>query len=84
MGRGRGHGPGMMGQGPGAMGGMREDMTTLHAMFADKSKIRRKVTKLPDGAEAITESDDEAIADLIQEHCRQWKTALSETDRCHR
>jgi hypothetical protein len=47
---------------------MREDMTTLHSMFAQKDKIRRKVTNLPDGAEAVTESDDEAIADLLRAH----------------
>lgn len=68
MGPGRGHGPGMMGRGPGAMEGMREDMTTLHAMFADKNKIRRKVKNLPNGAVAVTESDDEKIADLLREH----------------
>lgn len=50
------------------MGGMREDMTTLHAMFADRDKINRTVTNLPDGAEAVTESDDEEIASMLQEH----------------
>jgi hypothetical protein len=68
MGHGAGHGPAMMGKGANAMGGMREDMTTLHAMFGDRDKIRRKITNLPDGAEAITESDDEAIAALLREH----------------
>jgi hypothetical protein len=74
-----GHGPGGMGPGPGgmgagmgrgpdAMGDMREDMTTLHAMFADRDKIKRTVTNLPDGAEAVTESDDKTIASMIQEH----------------
>ena len=67
-GPGMGHGRGMMGRGPGAMEGMREDMTTLHAMFADKNKIRRMVKNLPNGAVAVTESDDEKIADLLREH----------------
>ncbi len=65
------HGPGMgrgMGRGPGAMQGMQGDMTTLHAMFADRDKIKRTIKNLPDGAEAITESDDEAIADMLKEH----------------
>ncbi len=57
-----------MGRGPGAMQGMQGDMTTLHAMFADRDKIKRTVTNLPDGAEAVTESDDEAIADMLKEH----------------
>ncbi len=57
-----------MGRGPGAMQGMQGDMTTLHAMFADRDKIKRTIKNLPDGAEAVTESDDEAIADMIKEH----------------
>jgi len=57
-----------MGRGPGAMGGMRADMTTLHAMFANRDKIRRTITNLPDGAEAVTESDDGKIASMLQEH----------------
>ncbi len=43
-------------------------MTTLHAMFADRDKIRRTITNLPDGAEATTESDDEEITKMLQEH----------------
>jgi len=67
-GMGMGRGPGGMGGGPGAMGGMRGDMTTLHAMFADRDKITRTIKNLPDGAEATTESDDESIAALLKEH----------------
>jgi len=62
-----GRGP-RMGRGPGAMGGMRGDMTTLHAMFANRDKIKRTVKNLLDGAEAVTESDDDDIVSLIQEH----------------
>ena len=50
------------------MQGMQGDMTTLHAMFADRDKIKRTVKNLPDGAEAVTESDDETIADMLKEH----------------
>ncbi|MGB7325388.1 MAG: hypothetical protein WBD31_11000, partial [Rubripirellula sp.] len=63
MGRGMG-----MGRGPGAMPGMQDDMTTLHSMFDDRDKITRTIKNLPDGAEAVTESDDEAIADMLKEH----------------
>ncbi|EMI20568.1 membrane or secreted protein containing DUF1791 [Rhodopirellula maiorica SM1] len=62
-----GHGPGA-GRGIGARQGMQGDMTTLHAMFADRDKINRTVTNLPDGAEAVTESDDQAIATMLKEH----------------
>jgi hypothetical protein len=50
------------------MSGMREDMSTLHAMFAARDKITRTVNNLPNGAEAMTESKDDEIASLIQEH----------------
>jgi len=67
-GMGNGRGERGMGRGRGGMGGFRPDMTTIHAMFAASDKIKRMVRKLPDGAEATTESDDEEIAALIQEH----------------
>lgn len=65
MGRGKGRG---MGQGHGRRGGFRPDMTTIHAMFDDSDKIKRTITNLPNGAETLTESDDEHIAGLLQEH----------------
>lgn len=61
----RGHGPG---RGFGRGGGMRPDMTVIHTMFEHRDKIERKVKMLPDGAEAITESDDDKVASLLQEH----------------
>ncbi len=74
MGPGRGMGMGMgpgrgMGQGgAGAAGGMQSDMSTIHGMFADRTKIRRVVKMLPDGAEALTESDDKDLVAFIQDH----------------
>lgn len=64
---GRGGGRGM-GRGFGANGPMRGDMATIHAMFAGRDKITRTVKILPNGAEAVTESKDEELAALIQEH----------------
>ncbi len=66
----QGQGSGMMmrGGGPGAMGGMREDMMTLHALFDGRDKIKRTVKDLPKGAETVTESDDTDIASLLQKH----------------
>ncbi|TWT89368.1 DsrE family protein [Neorhodopirellula pilleata] len=72
---GHGHGPGpgmgrgrMATQGHGSAPGMQSDMSTLHAMFADRHKIKRTVKMLPDGAVAVTESDDEMIAAMLKEH----------------
>jgi cytochrome c peroxidase len=67
-GPGMGRGRGRMGRGPGGMGGNREDMVTLHALFDGRDKITRTIKNLPDGAETLTESDDDEIAGLIQEH----------------
>lgn len=72
------HGPGksMGGRGMGRGGGFRPDMTTIHAMFAVKEKIKRTVNPLPTGAEAITESDDADITSLIQEHVPAMETRV--------
>lgn len=78
---GRGMGRGMgMGRGPGAMPGMQGDMTTLHSMFADRDKIKRTVKNLPDGAEALTESDDETIANLLKEHVPAMESRVHAND----
>ncbi len=66
-GLGRGMGP-SMGRGMGAMPEMQGDMNTLHAMFADRNKIKRSVKNLPNGAVALTESDDNAVANLLKQH----------------
>ena len=79
MGRGRGMGH-RMGRGPGAMSGRRADMTTIHAMFADQEKINRTVKLLPNGAEAITESDDIVIASLLQEHVPSMESRVLENN----
>ncbi|MEZ6064339.1 MAG: DUF3365 domain-containing protein [Planctomycetaceae bacterium] len=77
-GMGRGFGRGAGGPGMGAGGGNRPDMTTIHAMFAAKEKITRKVTLLDDGAEAVTESDDPALVALIQEHVPAMESRIHE------
>lgn len=79
QGRGRG-GPGRgQGRGQGMMGN-REDMVTLHAMFADRDKIKRTVKMLATGAEATTESDDSAIASLLQEHVPAMESRVVENN----
>lgn len=80
VGFGRGHGRGPMGRGrgPGMMAGNREDMTTIHSMFDVREKITRTVKEIPDGAEAITESDDPEIAGLIQAHVPAMDSRIHE------
>jgi cytochrome c peroxidase len=78
-GGGRGFGRGM-GRGPGMNEGMRADMTTLHSMFAARDKIKRTIKMLPTGAEAITESDDKAVAALLQEHVPAMESRVHDND----
>lgn len=66
------------GRGPGANPEMRADMTTLHALFRSRDKIKRTVKLLPTGAEALTESDDEAIAALLHEHVPAMESRVQE------
>jgi predicted methyltransferase/intracellular sulfur oxidation DsrE/DsrF family protein len=72
-GMGAGRGPGG-GRGPGAgrgMGtdvGMRIDQDVFHYLLERHELIRREVKNLDNGVETITESDDEAVSSMIQEH----------------
>ena len=72
-GMGAGRGPGG-GRGPGAgrsMGtdaAMRIDQDVFHYLLERHELIRREVKNLDNGVETITESDDEAVSSMIQEH----------------
>ena len=72
-GMGAGRGPGG-GRGPGAGRGMgtdaamRIDQDVFHYLLERHELIRREVKNLDNGVETITESDDEAVASMIQEH----------------
>ena len=51
-------GPGMMGMGPGMMGGnaTMDERSGIHDLFSNHDRIRRTVTNLPDGIRTVTES----------------------------
>lgn len=80
MGMGRGMGPGFGRQqlpsdeasgsesGHNHTGTMQSDMSVIHGMFNERSKIRRWVNFLPDGAVAYTESDDPQLVKFLQSH----------------
>jgi hypothetical protein len=55
--------------------GMR-DMQTIHALFAQHEQITRKVTRLDNGVETVTESADPKVRGLIVEHARAMKIRL--------
>ena len=67
--RGRGRGPGQgrrPGRGPDQQ--LRADQAVFHYLLAHHKEIDRKVTKLDDGVETVTESDNPDVAAKIQEH----------------
>ncbi len=66
-GQGGGRGPGA-GRGMGPDAAMRVDQDVFHYLLERHELIRREVKNLDNGVETITESDDEAVTSMIQEH----------------
>ena len=68
-GRGQGGGRGMgAGRGMGPDAAMRVDQDVFYYLLERHELIRREVKNLDNGVETITESDDEAVSSMIQEH----------------
>ena len=73
----------------GRMGGMgmdataQADMQALHQLVDHRAKITRTVTPKPDGVESLTESDDPAIAKLIQTHVEAMGARVKERRPIH-
>jgi hypothetical protein len=76
MGAGMGHGPvGMLtSQDTGSAADMGVAMNLVH----DNAKIRRTVTRLPDGIRTVTESDDPRIAQDIKAHVASMSQRLKD------
>lgn len=66
---------------PPGRGPNQPDMRTIHALFADTSKVQRRVKEIPGGVEAITESKDPKIVALLQEHVAAMKKRLETGNR---
>jgi hypothetical protein len=62
-GRGQGHGGGMGGDPQ-----FQKDRDMFHFLLANRDSIDRKVKKLEDGVETVTESDDPKVAAVIRDH----------------
>jgi len=65
-------GPGGM-MGPGMMGmagdsATMDQLRVIHTLFVKHNRIKRTVTKLPNGIRTVTESDDPDIAALLKTH----------------
>jgi len=64
------------GRGPGR--DMRADQEVFHYLLQHHDKIRRHVTRLANGVETLTESDDPAVAAKIQEHVASMHRRIQE------
>lgn len=77
------------GRGGGMRGGMMgdpshmADMEVFHALLTHREKIRRTVTERPDGVVSVTESDDPAVAALIQSHVNAMYGRIKEARPIH-
>ena len=73
-------------QGRGRMmgdGSQMADMSLIHELLDNGSKVTRIVTMRPDGVETLTESDDPAIAKNIQAHVAAMYDRVSEGRPIH-
>lgn len=61
---------------PPGRGPNQPEMRTIHALFADTSKVQRRVQEIPGGIEAFTESKDPKVVALLQEHVAAMKRRL--------
>lgn len=59
------------------------DMRVLHALFDHREEIDRRVTYRPDGVETLTESDNPAVARMIQEHVGSMLARVKEARPIH-
>jgi uncharacterized protein len=77
------------GRGGGMRGGMMgdpshmADMEVFQALLTHREKIRRTVTERPDGVVSVTESDDPAVAALIQSHVNAMYGRIKEARPIH-
>lgn len=65
-----------VGQGMGR--GNAQDMRVIHQLLGDHKKVTRKVTKLKEGVETLTESTDAKVAATIQAHALAMQKRIQE------
>jgi hypothetical protein len=76
---GGGGGRGMMGDDAHAA-----DMQVFHQLFDHRTEITRKVVKLPDGIETLTESSNPEVTRLLQTHVASMLARVEESRPIHR
>jgi len=84
---GMGHGGAAGGHTPGAGmvsmltrqdAGSSADMGLVHELLVNNQKIKRTVTRLPDGIKTVTESDDPQVAQAIKAHVASMSQRLDD------
>jgi len=70
-------GPGR-GMGRGPRPDVVADQDIFHDLLANHDRIRRSVTKLSNGVEALTESDDPKVAEKIKSHARSMHERIQQ------
>ena len=60
-----------------------QDRDTFHYLLGHREAIQRKVTKIPEGVETVTESDDPEVAATIQRHVESMHKRLQEGRPIH-
>ena len=55
-----------------------KDMQAIHKLLGENKKVRREVKIIPQGVEAVTESDDPKVATMIYEHTLAMAARLKE------
>jgi len=78
-GQGRGFGRGAGAAGDGQDQRHQEDHEVFQFLLTNHQQITRKVTKLANGVETLTESDEPEIADKIKEHVQWMEYRVKET-----
>lgn len=58
--------------------GSAADMGLVHDLLTNHTKIKRTVTKLPDGIRTVTESDDPQVAQAIKAHVASMSQRLKD------
>ncbi|MGE0821151.1 MAG: hypothetical protein AB7G75_11215 [Candidatus Binatia bacterium] len=61
-----------------------QDMQGFHFLLAHRAQIRREVTKIPNGVETVTESDDPEVAAKLYEHVEAMSRRITEQRPIHR
>jgi hypothetical protein len=83
FGRGHGQGRGASSADTGSAEAFERDRDSFHFLLDNRDAIKRKVKKIAEGVETLTESDDPKIAARIQEHVESMKSRVEEGRPIH-